>query len=142
MKKNKLLMIMLILLVSILLVGGVAAVVIYKVKGTTAKKGPTIDQVLEDSYDLPQITTNLASDGFIRMSFKIQTDSTNAKDEVTKRDFQIKNIIIQELSEKQAKDIQSKEGKLQLQETLKNKINELMQDGKVVKVYITDYLLQ
>jgi len=142
MMKNKLFMIMTIMLAAILLVGAVAATVIYKMNNTAEAKGPTIDEVLEDSVDIPQLTTNLASDDYIRISFKIQTDSTDAKDEVQKRDFQVKNIIIQELSEKQAKDLQGKEGKLQLENTLKDRINHLMQDGKVVKVYITDSLLQ
>jgi flagellar FliL protein len=142
MMKNKLFMIMTIMLAAILLVGAVAATVIYKMNNTAEAKGPTIDEVLEDSVDIPQLTTNLASDDYIRISFKIQTDSTDAKDEVQKRDFQVKNIIIQELSEKQAKDLQGKEGKLQLENTLKDRINHLMKDGKVVKVYITDSLLQ
>lgn len=142
MLKNKLFMIMTVMLAAILLVGAVAATVIYKMNNTAEAKGPTIDEVLEDSVDIPQLTTNLASDDYIRISFKIQTDSTDAKDEVQKRDFQVKNIIIQELSEKQAKDLQGKEGKLQLENTLKDRINHLMKDGKVVKVYITDSLLQ
>lgn len=98
--------------------------------------------MLENSVDIPQLTTNLASDDFIRISFKIQTDSTDAKDEVQKRDFQVKNLIIQDLSEKKAEDIRGKEGKQELENSLKTQINELMQDGKVVKVYITDSLLQ
>ncbi|NHM29802.1 flagellar basal body-associated protein FliL [Neobacillus terrae] len=142
MMKNKLFMIMTIMLAAILLVGGVAVTVIYKMNNKAEAKGPTIDEVLEDSVDIPQLTTNLASDDYIRISFKIQTDSTDAKDEVQKRDFQVKNIIIQELSEKQAKDLQGKEGKLQLENALKHRINQLMQNGKVVKVYITDSLLQ
>jgi flagellar FliL protein len=105
-------------------------------------KDPTIDDILKTSVDIPEITTNLAGDAYIKISFKIQTDSKAAKNELTKRDFQVKNIIIEELSEKKAQDLQGKAGKLQLENTLKLKINELMQDGKVVKVYITESLLQ
>ena len=59
---------------------------------------PTIDEVLEMSVDIKEITTNLASNDFIRISFKIQTDSKEAKEELEKRDFQVNNIIILELS--------------------------------------------
>jgi flagellar protein FliL len=138
--KNKLFRTMLIILVIIALAGGTAVyLVLQKGKGT---KEPTIDDILKTTVDVPEITTNLAGDDYIKTSFKIQTDSKDAKDELTKRDFQVKNIIIEELSEKRAQDLQGKAGKLQFENTLKERINEMMQDGKVVKVYITESLLQ
>nr|WP_249365282.1 flagellar basal body-associated protein FliL [Cytobacillus citreus] len=140
-KKNKLLMIMIILLVAITLVGAVAVIVVKELNSSGTKE-PTIDEVLESSVDIPQITTNLASNDFVRISFKIQTDSKNAKKELEKRDFQVKDIIIQELSEMEAKDIQGKEGQNKLKEDLKTKINEIMQKGQVEQVYITENLLQ
>lgn len=142
MKKNKLVMIMAIMLFAITLVGAVALVVVMKFMGDSEQKEPSIEEVLESSVDVPTITTNLASDDFIRMSFKIETDSKDAKEELQQREFQVRNIIIQELSEKKAEDLQGKEGKLQLENALKANINELMQDGKVKKVYITESLLQ
>ncbi|CAM3419025.1 flagellar basal body-associated protein FliL [Cytobacillus oceanisediminis] len=142
MKNNKLLMIMLIMLVAITLVGAIALVVVMKFTGDEGTKEPTIDEVLEASVDIPQVTGNLASDDYIRISFKIQTESKKAKEELEKRDFQVKNLIIQELSEMKAEDIQGKQGQIKLQEDLKNKINGLMQEGKIVKVYITESLLQ
>ncbi|MFB6466647.1 flagellar basal body-associated protein FliL [Cytobacillus sp. Hz8] len=141
MKNNKLLMIMLILIVAITLVGAVAAVVVLKFTGQEDKK-PTIDEVLEASVDVPEITTNLAGEDFIKISFKIQTDSKKAKEELEKRDFQVKNIIIEELSEKKAEDLKGKEGKTKFEEDLKMKIDGLMQEGKIEQVYITECLLQ
>ncbi|WP_370222778.1 flagellar basal body-associated protein FliL [Cytobacillus sp.] len=142
MKNNKLLMIMLMMLVAITLVGAIALVIVMKFSGDDETKEPTIDDVLEASVDIPQITANLASDDYIRISFKIQTENKKAKEELQKRDFQVKNLIIQELSEMKAEDIQGKEGQIKLQEDLKAKINGLMQEGKIVQVYITESLLQ
>lgn len=142
MKNNKLLMIMLMMLVAITLVGAIALVIVMKFSGDDETKKPTIDEVLEASVDIPQITANLASDDYIRISFKIQTENKKAKEELQKRDFQVKNLIIQELSEMKAEDIQGKEGQIKLQEDLKTKINGLMQEGKIVQVYITESLLQ
>jgi flagellar FliL protein len=142
MKNNKLLMVMLIMLVAITLVGAIALVVVMKFTGDEGTKEPTIDEVLEASVDIPQVTANLASNDYIRISFKIQTESKKAKEELEKRDFQVKNLIIQELSEMKAEDIQGKQGQIKLQDDLKNKINDLMQEGKIVKVYITESLLQ
>lgn len=141
MKKNKLMMIMIILLVAITLVGAVAVVVVMKFTGNDSKE-PTIDQVIESSVDIPQMTTNLASGDYLRISLKVQTDSKKAKEELQKRDFQVKNIVVEELSEMKSDDLKGKEGKIKFQETLKKRINSLMQDGKVVQVYITEALLQ
>jgi len=133
---------MAILLVAITLVGAIAVVVILKVTGEDNEKELTIDEVLEASVDIPQMTANLASNDFIRISFKIQTESVEAKEELEKRDFQVKNIIILELSEKTAEDLKGKEGQQKLENDLKTKISEIMQEGKVEHVYITESLLQ
>lgn len=133
---------MLIILIAITLVGAVAVVVVLKVTGAEKADGPTIDEVIEASVDIPEITTNLAGNDLIRISFKIETDSKKAKEELEKRDFQVKNIIILSLSEKTTEQIQGSEGQTKLETELKDKINELMQEGKVEKVYITGSLLQ
>lgn len=142
MKNNKVLVIMLVLILTIALVGAGAFVYIWKFSGEKEEKEPTIDEVVEASIDIPELTTNLATDNFIRISFKVQTDSKKAAEELEKRIFQVQNIIIQELSEKTPKDMQGKEGQVMLENDLKEKINELMQEGKVVQVYITNSLLQ
>lgn len=142
MKNNKLVMIMSVMLVAILLVGTIAVVAVMKLKAEDGEKEPSIDEVLEASVDIPEVTTNLASNDFIKISFKIETDGKKAKEELEKRDFQVKNLIIYELSEKKAEELQGKEGKMNLEETLKTKLNDLMLDGKIKKVYITGSLLQ
>jgi flagellar protein FliL len=143
MKNNKLVMTMFILLVIIALVGTVAIITLLNTNNNQGKDSkPTIDEILEMSVDIKEITTNLASNDFIRISFKIQTDSKESKEELQKRDFQVNNIIILELSGLEVEEIQGKEGQLKLEETLKTKINEILQEGKVQKVYITQFLLQ
>lgn len=133
---------MLILLIAITLVGAVAVVVVLKMTNEPSDKEPSIDQVLEASVDVPEITTNLAGNDFIRISFKIQTDGKKAKEELEKRDFQVKNIIIHTLSEKTSDQISGAAGQVQLETELREKINEIMQTGNVEQVYITGSLLQ
>jgi flagellar FliL protein len=140
--KNKLVMIMMILLVAIALAGAVALMFVLKYTNEDPESEPSIEQVLDVSVDIPEVTTNLANDGFVRISFKIQTDSKMAKKELEQRMFQVNNIIILELSDKTAETIKGKEGNRQFEEELKGKINEIMQEGKVEKVYITQFILQ
>lgn len=132
---------MLIILVVIALAGG-AAVYYLLSQNSSASKAPTIDEILKNSVDVTDLTTNLAGGNYIKMSFKIETDSKAGASELTKRDFQVRNIMIEVLSDTKASNLDGSAGKVNLQETLKNKINDVMQDGKVVQVYITDSLLQ
>ncbi|RKJ38095.1 flagellar basal body-associated protein FliL, partial [Butyricicoccus sp. 1XD8-22] len=128
---------------TITLIGVVIFVLLTQFNNQKAATGePTIDDILEASIDVPEMTTNLADDSYVRLQLKIQTDSKKAAEELTKRDFQIKDIIIQELSELTEEDLQGKQGKIFLQSTIKTQLNELMQEGTVEQVYITSYIIQ
>nr|WP_106784209.1 flagellar basal body-associated protein FliL [Lysinibacillus timonensis] len=144
MKNNKLLTVMLIILVTITLIGVVIFVLLtqFNKQTTNTPAEPSIDEIIEASVDVPELTTNLADGNFVRLQLKIQTDSKEAAEELAKRDFQINNIIIAELSEVTKEDLQGKDGKIFLQSTIKTKLNELMQAGKVQEVYITSYIIQ
>ncbi|CAN7429357.1 flagellar basal body-associated protein FliL [Rossellomorea sp. LjRoot5] len=134
--------IMMISLVTITLVGVIALVVLLKFSGDEKAKDPSIEEVIENSVDIPEMTTNLMSNDFIRISFKIQTDSKKAKKELAKRDFQVNNIIIEELSELKAEELQGKKGKELVETKVKDKVNSLMQEGAVERVYITSMMIQ
>lgn len=141
--KKKLLTIILIMLVAISLVGVIAVVVVTKLSDPASTEDkPSIDEIVESSVEIPEITTNLSGNDYIKISFMVQTDNKKAKEELEKRNFQVKNIIITELSEMKAQELTGKKGKEKLQNTLKTKINELMEEGKVEKVYITSSILQ
>lgn len=132
----------LLIIIVIILLAGAGAYYYLQQNKAAGSSGPSIDEVINNSVDITDLTTNLATNNYVKMSFKIQTDSKNAKNELTKRDFQIKNIMIEELSDTKDEDLQGKAGKVKLEETLKERINQIMQDGKVVQVYITASLLQ
>lgn len=135
---------MLIMLVAISLVGVLAVVVINKMNAPTteAETQPTADEIVAASVEIPEITTNLAGNEYIKIMFTIQTDGEKTKEELEKRIFQAKNIIISELSEIKGEDLTGKAGKEKLQEAVKKDINEIMQEGKVEQVYITSLILQ
>lgn len=140
--KNKALTITLIILVSITLVGVVGLILWLQLNNGNDSEEPTIDEILQASVDIEEITTNLSGKQFIRISLKIQTDNKKAAEELKKRDFQVKNMVIQELSEMEAKDLEGKAGKQAFEEAIKSQLNPLMQEGKVEKVYIVSYIIQ
>ncbi|WP_438317621.1 flagellar basal body-associated protein FliL [Sporosarcina sp. FA9] len=144
--KNKMLTIILIVLVCVTLVGVVFLALWLSFgndfKAEAVAKEPTIDEIVEASVDVPEITTNIGSRQFIRISLKIQTENVKAAEELTKREFQVKNIVIQELSEMTAKDLEGKAGKQAFENALKSYLNPLMQTGQVERVYIVSYIIQ
>lgn len=140
--KNKLLTIMLIILVCITLIGVIALLIVTQLNKGDEEEKPSIDEIVESSIDIAEITTNLAGENFIRISLKVQTDSLEAAEELAKRDFQVKNIVITELSEMTPEQLDGKEGKVAFESSLKIKINELMDSGEVQQVYITSYIIQ
>ena len=141
MKNNKLITIMLIILVTITLLGIIVVVIITQLD-KEKPIGPTIDEIVESSVDIPEITTNLADGSFVRITLKIQASDKEAGEELLKRDFQVKNIVIQELSEMEAEALEGKQGKVAFQNAIKSQVNELMQVGEITQVYITSYVLQ
>lgn len=140
--KNKALTIALITVVSLTLVGIVILILSLQFKGNVGETEPTIDEILEASVDVPEIMTNLSGRQYIKLSLKIQTDDKKAAEELAKRDFQINNIVIQELSEMTAEDFEGKAGKQAFEESIKAQLNPLMQKGEIEKVYIVSYIIQ
>ena len=131
-----------ILLVAVILIGVILFVLLTQFNKPTGAVEPSIDEIVEATVEIPEITTNLADKRVVRLSLKIQTTSKDAAAELTKRVFQVQNIAIQELSEMEKKDLEGKQGKQIFQKSLKTRLNELMQEGEVQEVYFTSFITQ
>ncbi|MCM0626289.1 flagellar basal body-associated protein FliL [Lysinibacillus sp. OL1_EC] len=142
MKNNKMLTMIIILLVAVILIGVILFVLLTQFNKSTGAVEPSIDEIVEATVEIPEITTNLADKRVVRLSLKIQTTSKEAGAELTKRVFQVQNIAIQELSEMEQKDLEGKQGKQIFQKSLKTRLNELMQEGEVQEVYFTSFITQ
>ncbi|MCL6426309.1 flagellar basal body-associated protein FliL [Bacillus subtilis] len=139
--KKKLMIILLIILIVIGALGAAAYFVLGgKSENSEAKK--SIDEIVASSVDVEEITTNLKSDNIIRLAIKLETDSDKSKEELEKRDFQVKDAVISLLADTNADQIEGDKGKETFKKELKDKINSYLQKGKVEKVYITSFNLQ
>ncbi|AZV47748.1 flagellar basal body-associated protein FliL [Bacillus halotolerans] len=139
--KKKLLIILLIILIVIGALGAAA----YFVLGGKSEKSEakrSIDEIVASSVDVAEITTNLKSDNIIRLAIKLETDSDKSKEELEKRDFQVKDAVISLLADTNADEIEGDKGKETFKKELKDKVNSYLQEGKVEKVYITSFNLQ
>ena len=141
--KNKLISKMIIILLSLTLIGSIAVIVTLKyTEQAITEKGPSIDDVIKASVDVTDIKTNLKSNNYISISFKIQMDSKKAAAELQKRDFQVRDIIIKRLSDMSAQDFEGTQVLSTLETDIAKQIDQLMENGHVVKIYTTSKVLQ
>jgi flagellar FliL protein len=149
--QNKLMNMALIILIAISLLGSISFVLYQYVmpdKATSAqaeeeKPEPlTADEMMERTIQTKEFKTNLKDNKYILVKFAFQLDSVEAKDELQKRQIQLDSIIISVLASTDSAQIEGEEGLKHLETALLNRVNEIMADGKVVRVYITDKILQ
>jgi flagellar protein FliL len=88
----------------VVLLGGTAYLLINDNSGKSKDKEPSIDEVLEASVHVNDITTNLQDGRYIKLSLTVETDGEEAKQELEKRDFQIRSIILSELADMKSGD--------------------------------------
>jgi flagellar FliL protein len=140
--KNKAVTIMVSMLLAIALVGGAGFFAFKQFTPKTEAAEPTAEELEELMVETDEITTNLADQAYIKIKFKIQADNKDAKAELEKRLFQVNNLIIYEISSMKTADISGQKGLVHLEGLLQEKITKLMQEGKIVRVYTTEKIIQ
>lgn len=128
-------------LIIITIIGVVALVLVMNLSGKAKESAePSIDEIVENSFNTDEITTDLRNDRFVLVQFRIVTDSKKARVELQKREFQLKNILIKQLSKMSVDDF--KTGIVNLENMIQTRLNELMQGGKVTGVYTIKKVVQ
>ncbi|WP_059104605.1 flagellar basal body-associated protein FliL [Shouchella shacheensis] len=143
MKNNKLLGVSLVLVFAVI-VGGAAFYLLqdWSFDQASGSEEASIDEVNAQSFDAEEMTTNLRSGEFVRATYRIQLDSEEAAQEIEKRNFQLNHAILTTLADTEADEVQGEEGLVAVEEAIREKLNEEMQDGAVVNVYTTSWVVQ
>ncbi|MBY6036085.1 flagellar basal body-associated protein FliL [Fictibacillus nanhaiensis] len=142
MGKNKAVTIMVSMLLAIGLMGAAGYFGFKHFSPKTEAAEPTAEELEELMVETDEITTNLADQSYVKIKFKIQADSKDAKHELEKRLFQVNNLIIYEISNMKTADLSGQKGLINLESTLQKHITKVMQDGKVIRVYTTQKIVQ
>jgi len=139
--KNRVFKTMIIILSTLTLLGAATLIIVINLNGTDEVSGKrSIDEMRESSMLTEDITTDLKNGDFVRIRFRVVTDSKKSLEELQKRDFQMQNILIKELAVMDSESFQSGLG--DLEDQLKAKLNEVMSQGTVTDVYTVDKVLQ
>lgn len=147
--KNKLVNMSIIILIGITLLG-VVVVVLWNSTFTTFStieqpiepKLISADEMVELSVDTEGITTNLFTKDYIVVQFSILLDNIKAKEELEKRNPEVKSIIISTLSSLTPDDLKGEEGINRLEAALMNRFNEILHEGKAIRVLTIDFKIQ
>ncbi|PBB05878.1 flagellar basal body-associated protein FliL [Salimicrobium jeotgali] len=129
------------IILSVLTVLGVGAIIlVLNMNDTKADGERSIDDIRNASLETEEMTTDLKDGGFVRISFRIVTDGKDSLKELEKRDFQMKNVILKQLARMNEEDF--KADLTTLEDSISSKLNEVMEKGKVTKVYTISKVLQ
>jgi len=97
----------------------------------------------EFTIHIDDLTTNLQGKGsYISLSLSILTTSKKSAEELSLREFQIKDYVIKELSSTTSEHMKTQEGTKELLEKVKNYANEISGKDLVLEVYITNKMIQ
>jgi flagellar basal body-associated protein FliL len=96
-------------------------------------------------YELPKMDLNLGNpleNRFLRLALTIEyTGKDTQKDEIKKREPQLKDILISAVSAKSRIDLLSEKGKERLRRELTNRYNEIL-DKPIKSIYFTEFLVE
>lgn len=133
--------VMVIMLSTLTVIGVVSLVLVLNFNGESEASGDrSIDDIREASFLTEEITTDLQNGDYVRISFRVVTDSKESMEELKKRDFQMQNVLLKELSTMDSETFQS--GLSDLESKVKLKLNEFMSEGEVTDVYTVNKVLQ
>ena len=97
--------------------------------------------MIKASVDVTDIKTNLkaitTSASPLKFKWIVKSGSR-----ASKRDFQVRDIIIKRLSDMSAQDFEGTQGLSTLETDIAKQIDQLMENGHVVKIYTTSKVLQ
>ncbi|OEG00410.1 hypothetical protein BHF71_00430 [Vulcanibacillus modesticaldus] len=145
--KNKLLNISLIIIIAITLLGIVAYFLYQYIFYDVSQQEevpiePTIDEIIPLTVNVPKISTNLGDSTIIVLELTLQMDNEDAKIEAEKRMFQIKDRINLYLKNLTYESFSTEEKIKKFKTNLIGRLNNILQDGKVVNIDITQLFLQ
>ncbi|GEM03427.1 flagellar protein FliL [Halolactibacillus miurensis] len=124
-------------LVSIL---GMAAIIYILMNQDDPNRELTIDEQIQYSYTTESINIDLADNRYAQLQFNIITNNEDAKEEVEKRMFQFKNILIKQTVDLESSALQSDLSGFE--NRLKDEVNVLMEEGEVTDIYLINKIVQ
>ncbi|PXW92523.1 flagellar FliL protein [Streptohalobacillus salinus] len=119
---------------------GMAAIIYILYNQADDDQPPTLDEQIEYSYMTEAYSIDLSDRRYAQIQFNIITDSEEARVEIEKRMFQFRNILIKQSVEMDSETLQNNLS--DFENTLKEEMNKLMEEGEITDIYIVSKIVQ
>lgn len=145
-KKGKLLII--IIAAVVLLAGGASAYFFLFAKKTDEGKGDSSKQTKEASgvnFSFEPFVVNLmdsAGTKYLKVSIQIELSDAKLMEKAKSRTPQLRDAIITLITNKTSEELITAEGKIMLKDEIKQRANQILGEGTVLNVYLTDFVMQ
>jgi len=107
--------------------------------------GPAIATGREQLVSLPTFIVNLADPlgrRYLKITLEVEVVSDKAARDLTAREARVRDAIILLLSSKSYQDLSTMESKILLKKEVAERLNQVMDGPKVLRVYITEMVVQ
>lgn len=145
-KKGKLLII--IIAAVVLLVGGASAYFFLFAKKTDEGRDDSAKQTKEASgvnFSFDPFVVNLMDSGgtkYLKVSIQIELSDSKFMEKAKNRTPQLRDAIITLITNKTSEELITAEGKIILKDEIKQRSNQILGEGTVLNVYLTDFVMQ
>ena len=114
-----------------------------KKPGEVPLPGPTVT-ITDQVYNLGEPNRYLKATILLELASDNKSEKQNATflEEVRKREHAVRDLIIREVSGKTFREVNSPQGKEQLKEELRLKINAVLQKGELKRIMFTSFAVQ
>ncbi|MEG3638083.1 flagellar basal body-associated FliL family protein [Magnetococcus sp. PR-3] len=109
------------------------------------KKPEDIQAMVGDVFPLEDFLVNLnegRGNRYLKATIELELDTEELRPEVERRQPQIRDVILSLLGSKGAKELMDAEGKFRLREEILSRINAVLVNGNVKRVYFTAFVIQ
>lgn len=93
------------------------------------------------TYEAGEILTNLSDEGYIKLSMVYLLDNEKVLNEITKKDYQIRDDIFCILRAKKLNEVKDSKGMEGLRAEIKESINKILTQGQILDVYFTSIIV-
>ncbi|MBF0460991.1 MAG: flagellar basal body-associated FliL family protein [Magnetococcales bacterium] len=98
-----------------------------------------------DMYKLEPFVVNLnepKGSRYLKATIQLEMSTPDLKSELDRRSAQLQDVILALLTSKTFQELQALEGKFRLREELLSRINALLVNGTIARVYFTEFVIQ
>ncbi|MBF0369587.1 MAG: flagellar basal body-associated FliL family protein [Magnetococcales bacterium] len=102
-------------------------------------------ELVGEMFKLDPFVVNLnesRGNRYLKTTIQLEMDNEALRPELERRQPQLQDIILALLTSKNSKELQALEGKFRLREELLSRINALLVNGTVKRVYFTEFVIQ